>query len=222
MSELEFEDYLLYTASFGFEANMAIGSGKSTSSSECCAPPRKPISVLNSLSSSNTRVSLPPPPPQPPSKVDPTVPRRSPARIFDRWKLPSQRLMKAVATAKGTHTTFITRDKDDKLYTHEKKGLVPSSPESFAESTSSFEMEDDDIDSESVFSDRGGKMVRTDVVQGNDVDDEGFEEFLPYFEDVQICKIDDVVTYKSYSGAELTRVAVPRPSMKKGVAGVSA
>ncbi|KAG5417234.1 hypothetical protein I9W82_004867 [Candida metapsilosis] len=222
MSELEFEDYLLYTASFGFEANMAIGSGKSTSSSECCAPLQKPIPVLNSLSSSNTRVSLPPPPPpQPPSKVDPTVPRRSPARIFDRWKLPSQRLMKAVATAKGTHTTFTTRDKDDKSYTHEKKGSVPSSPESFAESTSSFEMEDDDIDSESVFSDRGDKRVAADLGHGSDIDDEGFEEFLPYFEDVQICKIDDVVTFKNYSGAELTRVAVPRPSIKNEIAGVS-
>ena len=218
MSEIEFEDYLLYTASFGFEANMAIGSGKSASSSECCAPPREPISVLNSLSLPNTRISLPPP--QLPSNADPTIPRRSPARIFDRWKLPSQRLMKAVATAKGTHTTFITKDKDDKLYTHEKKDQTPSSPESFAESTSSFEMEDDDIDSESVFSDRGGKMVRTDVVQGNDVDDEGFEEFLPYFEDVQICKIDDVVTYKSYSGAELKCVAVPRLSLKNEIAGV--
>ncbi|KAI5954116.1 hypothetical protein CANMA_004955 [Candida margitis] len=201
MSEIEFQDYLLFTSSLAFEANMATMQ--------------------------STRIS--------PPEDDPVVPRRSPARLIDRWKLPSQRLMKTVADTKSKATTLVANAKNPAPYNYGKTGCVPDSPSSFAESTSSFEMEDDDVkgneieaclssksDTESVFSNPGSfapepkEIIQSDQEDNNSnnyhEDDERFEELLQELESIQICQIEEVVTMKHVKAASVARVEITAAS----------
>lgn len=219
MTEVEFEDYLLFTTSF---PGVADGS---------CTP-NKPTSIMKSLSMENSRISLPP-------STEVTIPKRSPARLFERWKLPSQRLMNVVSNTKVTAANSEVKVKDTLPYIHKKNG-APDSPQSFLESTSSFEIEDDEVkgdegeicfssnsDNESVFSNPGSivpepQKTANSVQTNNHIydsheEDEEWEELLHCLETIQICKIDDVVTIKHSSNTGLARVKITAPSPMRTV-----
>ncbi|KAI5949976.1 hypothetical protein KGF57_004486 [Candida theae] len=201
MAETEFEDYLLYTESLAFDADSSTPPGGVNSDLHCTAN-----STNNTTGNTNTIMKSP-------FGTDLTIPRRSPARIFDKWKLPSQRFMNAVSNTKTKALASTSSQKT--LNINEENSRVPDSPQSFAESASSFEMEDDDIDTESVFSDAGTKkIVGFDPVIGKDDDDDDdeLEELLDCLDGIQICKIDDVVTIKHTSGTGLARIAIVTPS----------
>ena len=227
MTEIEFQDYLLFTALLGFEAKMAMGTGKGNMSNNYC-------SLNKAASTTMTTTAHNPPRIAPPSVDDASIPKRSPARLLDRWKLPSQRLMNAVSNAKSKTNTINNNNKGSMPYG--KGGGAPDSPQSFSESTSSFEIEDDvkddevgaclssNSDNESVFSEPGNMLQPVKVSRFNEPKEEDgkWEELLEGLESIQICNIDDVLTFKHTDNTQLARVTVTATPSSRTINAVGA
>ncbi|CAI5756621.1 unnamed protein product [Candida verbasci] len=110
-----------------------------------------------------------------------SLPKRSPGRLFERWKLPSQKM----------------KEQKEKQQQQQQQHQINSSPLSIG-SDSSFDDEEIDLNSthskDSVFSNKQKRTNRFEInLDLDNLEDEELEKLFDGIDDSTVCEIDEVV-----------------------------